>query len=133
MRLTAQDVLCCPPPLFHCFGLVLGLLAVITHGGTIVFPGESFDAAAVIKAVVDEGCTALHGVPAMWAAEMELIRPEHDFSRLRTGIAAGSATPRQMLEDLRQKLHLTEITNTYGMFNIPAGPANSNCLLERSD
>lgn len=114
MSLTGIDILCCPPPLFHCFGLVLGLLASVTHGCSIVFPSESFDAVATIKAVLDEGCTALHGVPAMWAAEMELIQPHHDFSKLRTGIAAGSATPRYMMEELQQRLNLTQLTNTYG-------------------
>ncbi|KAH0836938.1 hypothetical protein AYO21_01753 [Fonsecaea monophora] len=115
MALSDKDILCCPPPLFHCFGLVLGLLATITHGSTIVFPSDSFDAESVLSAVLEEQCTAIHGVPAMWAAEMQLIGPQHDFSRLRTGIAAGSATPRQMMEDLGKKMSLKYLTNTYGM------------------
>lgn len=119
MALSNTDVLCCPPPLFHCFGLVLGLLAVITHGCTIVFPSGSFDARAVLRAVLEEDCTALHGVPAMWTAEMELVRDSQDFSKLRTGIAAGSATLPQMMADLREKLNLTQLTNTYGVSYIP--------------
>lgn len=115
MKLRKEDILCSPPPLFHCFGLVLGLLATLTHGSSIVFPSESFNAKATLDAVLQEGCTALHGVPAMWIAEMSLVRRGDDFSKLRTGIAAGSATPRQMLEDLELKLHLLELTNTYGM------------------
>lgn len=114
MGLTSEDILCCPPPLFHCFGLVLGLLVTITRGATIVFPDEIFNAPSVLRAVIDERCTALHGVPAMWAAELQLVRHTDDLSRLRTGIAAGSATPRQMLEDLQRKMHLTQLTNTYG-------------------
>lgn len=114
MMLSESDVLCCPPPLFHCFGLVLGLLAVVTHGCTIVFPNGSFDARATLDAVLTEGCTALHGVPAMWTAEMELVKASDNFSRLRTGIAAGSATLPQMMADLRSRLNLTELTNTYG-------------------
>lgn len=115
MRLTHTDILCCPPPLFHCFGLVLGLLAVITHGSSIVFPSETFQAEAVLQAVEKERCTALHGVPAMFSAQMELLREkEMDLSSLRTGIAAGSAVPRQLLEDLHKTLNLLEITNTYG-------------------
>lgn len=116
MGLRTSDVLCCPPPLFHCFGLVLGLLAVITRAGTIVFPSESFNAAAVLQALRAEKCTALHGVPAMWTAEMQLLRGNDHFDGLRTGIAAGSATPRQMMEDLQAKLNLRELTNTYGEY-----------------
>jgi len=114
MELGEHDALCCPPPLFHCFGLVLGLLATVTHGSAIVFPSETFEAEAVLRSVLTENCTALHGVPAMWAAEMQLIQPDHDFSKLRTGIAAGSATPRQMMEDLVELLNLKQLTNTYG-------------------
>lgn len=114
MGLQTSDILNCPPPLFHCFGLVLGLLAIMTRAGTIVFPSESFDAKAVLQAVRDEACTALHGVPAMWTAEMQIVRPGEKFTHLRTGIAAGSATPRQMMEDLQTKLNLRQLTNTYG-------------------
>lgn len=115
MGLGTDDILCCPPPLFHCFGLVLGLLAVITRGSTIVFPSETFDANAVLRSVREEHCTALHGVPAMWTAEMQLTQPGETFHRLRTGIAAGSATTRQMMEDLQLKLNLHQLTNTYGL------------------
>jgi len=128
MRLTQTDILCCPPPLFHCFGLVLGLLAVITHGSSIVFPSETFQAEAVLRAVTKERCTALHGVPAMFSAQMELLREkEMDLSSLRTGIAAGSAVPRQLLEDLHRTLNLLEITNTYGsLIAVPLWNRNTN-------
>lgn len=116
MQLTAKDTLCSPPPLYHCFGLILGLLATITHGSAIVFPSDTFDVASVLNAVSEERCTALHGVPAMWAAEMQLLSPQHDISKLRTGIAAGSATPRQMMEDLGNKMNLKQLTNTYGVY-----------------
>lgn len=125
MSLSEIDILCCPPPLFHCFGLVLGLLAVVTHGCSIVFPSEAFDAKATIQAVINEGCTALYGVPAMWTAEMDLIQNSDDFSKLRTGIAAGSATPRQMMADLRERLNLSQLTNTYG-------DHSSYCLTDES-
>ncbi|KAH8901418.1 acetyl-CoA synthetase-like protein [Thozetella sp. PMI_491] len=133
MHLTAKDVLCCPPPLYHCFGLVLGLLACITHGATIIFPSEVFEAKLVIQSVLDEKCTALHGVPAMWVAELRLLRPEHDLSNLRTGIAAGSGTPRPLMEDLRKKLNLREVTNTYGMTETSPASFMTSCTdpLER--
>ncbi|KAK6385539.1 hypothetical protein LTS17_001107 [Exophiala oligosperma] len=114
MGITDKDILCCPPPLFHCFGLVLGLLAMVTLGGTIVFPNYTFDADSVLRAVSEEKCTAIHGVPAMWAAELQLLGPQHDVSTLWTGIAAGSATPRQMMEDLGKRMNLKHLTNTYG-------------------
>ncbi|EON63135.1 hypothetical protein W97_02362 [Coniosporium apollinis CBS 100218] len=115
MRLKSSDIICCPPPLFHCFGLVLGLLAALTHGSSIVFPSETFNAAATLQAVVMERCTALHGVPAMFSALLELLEPNMDFSKLRTGIAAGAPVPRKMMVDLQETLNLREITNTYGM------------------
>ena len=114
MRLTPNDRICCPPPLFHCFGLVLGLLAVITHGSTIIFPSETFNPALVLKAVVEEKCTGLHGVPAMFSAELDLLQDSKYISSLRTGIAAGAPVPRQLMEDLRSRLNLLELTNTYG-------------------
>jgi long-chain acyl-CoA synthetase len=115
MRLTSRDILCCPPPLFHCFGLVLGLLAVFTHGACIVFPSETFQPSAVLEAVSAEKCTALHGVPAMFSAEIELIKPiSMNFSSLRTGIAAGAPIPKKLMADLRGKLNMAETTITYG-------------------
>src|SRR4051812_27380418 len=114
MRLTPNDRICCPPPLFHCFGLVLGLLAVITHGSTIIFPSETFNPALVLKAVIEEKCTGLHGVPAMFSAELDLLQDGDYISSLRTGIAGGAPVPRQLMEDLRSRLNLLELTNTYG-------------------
>lgn len=117
MRLTYRDIVCCPPPLFHCFGLVLGLVAVFTHGGCVVFPSETFKAASVLKAVAEEHCTGLHGVPAMFSAELELhktVSESMDFSSLRTGIAAGSPVSRKMMIELRDAFNMTETTITYG-------------------
>ncbi|TVY26056.1 putative acyl-CoA synthetase [Lachnellula hyalina] len=115
MRLSEEDIICCPPPLFHCFGLVLGLLAALTHGSSIVFPSETFQAQKVLQALSKERCTALHGVPAMFSAELELLQPGADLSRLRTGIAAGAPVPRKMMLDLQKTFNMSEITNTYGM------------------
>lgn len=115
MRLTPRDIICCPPPLFHCFGLVLGLLAALTHRSSIVFPSETFQPIAVLQAVTNERCTALHGVPAMFSSELSLLQRGMDFSSLRTGIAAGAPVPKQLMEDLRKTLNMVEITNTYGM------------------
>ncbi|KAI0180575.1 4-coumarate-CoA ligase [Hypoxylon sp. FL1284] len=118
MRLTAADVLCCPPPLFHCFGLVLGLMAAVTHGAKIVYPGETFDAAAAQRALWDERCTAVHGVPAMFDALLSLEPPagrDRADLRLRTGIVAGAPVPRPLMERLVGELGMREFTSSYGL------------------
>jgi acyl-CoA synthetase (AMP-forming)/AMP-acid ligase II len=120
MRLTPADVLCCPPPLFHCFGLVLGLMAVITHGAKIVYPAEVFDAQATLRAILSEQCTAVHGVPAMFDSLLALpeakhLQPGKDGLRLRTGIIAGAPVPRYLMELLVSKLGMREFTSSYGL------------------
>ena len=119
MLLTAEDVVCCPPPLFHCFGCVLGYMATATHGSAIVFPSEAFDPKASLLAVQEENATALYGVPTMFLAELELlangtVRYE-GFEHLRTGIAAGSSIPAEVMRKLHKTLNLTELTICYGM------------------
>lgn len=116
MKLTSFDILCCPPPLFHCFGLVLGMLAVVTHGSKIVFPSETFDPKAVMHAISDEKCTALHGVPTMFEAILSIPKPENfDTSNLRTGIIAGAPVPRPLMKRLFEELNMTEYTSSYGL------------------
>ncbi|KAK2795272.1 hypothetical protein FQN52_006202 [Onygenales sp. PD_12] len=119
MLLTADDVVCCPPPLFHCFGSILGYMATATHGSAIVFPAESFNAIAALKAVQEEKCTALYGVPTMFLEELDLLDegkvPYEGFQYLRTGIAAGSSIPAELMKKLHKTLNLTELTICYGM------------------
>ncbi|PGH36464.1 long-chain acyl-CoA synthetase [[Emmonsia] crescens] len=116
MDFTEYDTLCCPPPLFHCFGLVLGLLACITHGGKVVYPAETFDPGAVLRAISNERCTALHGVPTMFEAILALPRPDtFDCSQLRTGIIAGAPVPRPLMKRLWNELNMTEFTSSYGL------------------
>ena len=116
MRLTAQDRVCIPVPLYHCFGMVLGVLAAVTHGAASVFPGEGFDALAVLETVANERCTALYGVPTMFIAELE--HPcfgEFDLSSLRTGIMAGSACPIAVMRRVIAEMHMPQVTICYGM------------------
>ncbi|ALK97568.1 AMP-binding protein [Massilia sp. WF1] len=116
MKLTPLDRLCIPVPLYHCFGMVLGNLACVTHGATMVFPGESFDPKAVLETVQAERCTGLHGVPTMFIAILD--HPEfsnHDLSTLRTGIMAGSPCPAEVMSRVISLMHMGEITIAYGM------------------
>src|SRR5581483_11654148 len=116
MRLTEKDRLCIPVPLYHCFGMVLGNLACVTHGSTMVYPAEAFDALAVLRTVQDERCTALHGVPTMFIAELD--HPEFstfDLSSLRTGIMAGSPCPVEVMRRVNTQMHMTEVEIAYGM------------------
>ncbi len=104
MQLTPEDRLCIPVPLYHCFGMVLGNLAAVTHGACMVFPGEGFDPLATLETVAEERCTALHGVPTMFIAQLD--HPEFarfDLSSLRTGIMAGSPCPDRGHEALRRQ------------------------------
>jgi acyl-CoA synthetase (AMP-forming)/AMP-acid ligase II len=119
MLLTENDIVCCPPPLFHCFGCILGYMATATHGSAIVFPSESFNGLASLQAVREERCTALYGVPTMFIEELGLLErgevPYDGFQYLRTGIAAGSSIPAELMRKLHKTLNLTELTICYGM------------------
>ncbi len=116
MRLSERDRLCIPVPLYHCFGMVLGNLACITHGSCIVYPGEGFDPLAVLQTVAEERCTGLHGVPTMFIAILDHPRfTEFDLSSLRTGIMAGSPCPIEVMKRCVERMHMREITIAYGM------------------
>jgi len=116
MRLTEKDKLCIPVPLYHCFGMVLGNLACVTHGAAMVYPGEGFDAVAVLNTVQAERCTGLHGVPTMFIAILDHPDFEqYDLSSLRTGIMAGSPCPTEVMTRVIKQMHMKEITIAYGM------------------
>jgi fatty-acyl-CoA synthase len=116
MRLTEHDRLCIPVPLYHCFGMVLGNLACMTHGAAMVYPGEGFDAGAVLATVQAERCTALHGVPTMFIALLDHPAfASFDLASLRTGIMAGSPCPAEVMQRVMRQMHMDEITIAYGM------------------
>ncbi len=116
MKLQPHDRLCIPVPLYHCFGMVLGNLACITHGATIVYPNSAFDPLLTLQAVQAERCTGLHGVPTMFIAMLDQPRfAEFDLSTLRTGIMAGSPCPVEVMKRVVDDMHLSQITIAYGM------------------
>jgi fatty-acyl-CoA synthase len=116
MRLTERDRLLVPVPLYHCFGMVLGNLACLTHGAAIVYASEAFDVEAVLQTVEAERCTGLHGVPTMFIAELGHPRfKEFDLSTLRTGIMAGSPCPIEVMKRVVAEMHMGEVTIAYGM------------------
>jgi len=116
IRLTPQDRLCIPVPLYHCFGMVMGNLGCLTHGATMVYPSEAFDPLAVLQAVQDERCTALYGVPTMFIAQLDHPRfAEFDLSTLRTGIMAGSPCPVEVMKRVQTQMNMAGVTIAYGM------------------
>ncbi|HUL57870.1 MAG TPA: AMP-binding protein, partial [Anaeromyxobacteraceae bacterium] len=116
LRYTEKDRVCIPVPLYHCFGMVLGNLAITTHGAAMVFPAESFEPQTVMETVQKERCTSLYGVPTMFIAELE--HPDfgkYDYSSLRTGIMAGSPCPIETMRRVVSEMHMAEVTICYGM------------------
>lgn len=115
-RYTPADRVCIPVPFYHCFGMVLGNMACITHGAAIVIPAPTFGAKETLEAVVKERCTSLYGVPTMFIAE--LADPDfasYDLSTLRTGIMAGSPCPVEVMKRVQSEMHMPEVTICYGM------------------
>ncbi|MDB5449997.1 MAG: AMP-binding protein [Phenylobacterium sp.] len=114
--LQPGEKLCIPVPLYHCFGMVMGNLACLTHAATMVYPSEGFDPLAALEAVEAEGCDGLYGVPTMFIAE--LSHPEFarfDLTSLRTGIMAGSPCPIEVMRQVIDRMHMPQVTIAYGM------------------
>ena len=111
-----EDRICIPVPFYHCFGMVMGNLAAVSHGATMVIPGPVFEPTATLNAVAEERCTSLYGVPTMFIAELAV--PEfcqYDLSSLRTGIMAGAPCPIDVMHACRERMHMSEVTIAYGM------------------
>jgi len=119
MQLTAADRLCVPVPLYHCFGMVLGVLASVSVGATIVLPAPVYDPVSVLTAIQEESCTALHGVPTMFVTELD--HPQfHDFdvSSLRTGIIAGAPCPEELMRRIIGEMHMHNVIIGYGQTEV---------------
>ena len=116
MKFTHHDRLCIPVPFYHCFGMVLGNLACVTHGATMVLPSDAFSSETVLRTVEEERCTALHGVPTMFIAELNDPNfNQFDLSSLRTGVMAGSPCPVEVMKKVISDMGIREITICYGM------------------
>jgi fatty-acyl-CoA synthase len=116
LRLTNQDRVCIPVPLYHCFGMVMGNLMSIAFGATMVYPSEGFDALEVLKAIEAEKCTVLYGVPTMFIAELGHAEfKRFDLLSLRTGTMAGSPCPIEVMKQVITDMHMKDVTIAYGM------------------
>jgi fatty-acyl-CoA synthase len=116
LNLTEEDVTCLPVPFYHCFGMVMGNLGTLAHGGCVVIPAPSFDPGATLEAVAAEGVTSLYGVPTMFIAMLDHERfDEFDLSSLRTGIMAGSPCPIEVMKKVVERMHMSEVAICYGM------------------
>jgi fatty-acyl-CoA synthase len=113
---SERDRVCLPVPFYHCFGMVMGNLGSTTHGSTIVIPAPLFDPEATLRAVEEERCTSLYGVPTMFIAELGSESfGARDLSSLRTGIMAGSPCPIEVMKRVINEMHMTEVAIAYGM------------------
>ena len=116
IEFTADDRLCIPVPLYHCFGMVMAVLNCITHGSAMIFPSDAFDPGAVLQTVEAERCTALFGVPTMFIAELSHREFEKfDLSTLRTGVMAGAFCPEDVMIQVIARMHMRDVSICYGM------------------
>jgi len=119
MQLTERDKLCIPVPLYHCFGMVLGVLACVTSGATMVFPGEAFDAESTLATVEEERCTGLHGVPTMFVTQLDSPGfNKYDVSTLRTGIIAGAPCAEELMNRIIGDLNMSSVVIGYGQTEV---------------
>ncbi|MFK7888493.1 MAG: AMP-binding protein [Gammaproteobacteria bacterium] len=119
MQLGAEDRLCIPVPLYHCFGMVLGVLACVTRGAAMIFPGDSFDPQTTLETVQEEKCTGLHGVPTMFVMELGLPNfADFDVSSLRTGIIAGAPCPEELMNQIIHDMNMEQVLIGYGQTEV---------------
>ncbi len=114
IKLTEKDRICVPVPLYHCFGMVMGNLAALTHGACVVYPDEAFEPDKTLAAVEAEKCTALYGVPTMFVAMLE-VADKYQLKSLRTGIMAGAPCPVETMTRVISEMNMADVTICYGM------------------
>ena len=116
LRYTGRDRVCVPVPFYHCFGCVMGNLGALTHGSAVIIPAETFDAEATLRAIEEDRCTSLYGVPTMFIAQLEHPSfTNYRLDSLRTGIMAGAPCPIEVMRQVIDRMHVPEVTICYGM------------------
>jgi len=116
LGLTACDRMVIPVPLYHCFGMVMANLGCITHGSTMIYPNDAFDAELTLRAVAEERASILYGVPTMFIAMLDHpSRAQMDLSTLRSGIMAGATCPIEVMRRVSDQMHMAEVQIAYGM------------------
>ncbi|PHP66660.1 AMP-binding protein [Zhengella mangrovi] len=116
INFTESDRLCIPVPLYHCFGMVMGVLGCVAYGSAMIFPGEGFEAEPALEALEEEKCTACYGVPTMFIAMLEALKAQpRDLSSMRTGVMAGAPCPEQVMKRVNADMNMPEVTICYGM------------------
>ena len=116
IHLTEADRLCIPVPLYHCFGMVMGVLGAVSKGAAMIFPGEAFEPSKTLDVLAAERCTACYGVPTMFLAMLQDLEDNpRDLTSLRTGIMAGALCPVEIMRKVQARMHMTEVTICYGM------------------
>jgi fatty-acyl-CoA synthase len=131
MRFTSEDSLCIPVPLYHCFGMVLGVLACVSVGATMVFPNDAYDPVSTLQAVEAERCTALHGVPTMFVTQLDHPKfNSFDVSSLRTGVIAGAPCAEELMIRIINDLHMDQVLIGYGQTEL--SPINHMTLPDDS-
>ncbi|WP_288445649.1 AMP-binding protein [uncultured Chryseobacterium sp.] len=116
LKYTEKDRVCIPVPFYHCFGMVIGNMCCAAHGACMIIPNDSFDPDITLKAVSDEKCTSLYGVPTMFIAELAVKDFDtYDFSSLRTGVMAGSVCPPEIMKKVENLMNIKEMSICYGM------------------
>lgn len=116
LKYTEKDRVCIPVPFYHCFGMVIGNICCTAHGACMIIPNDSFDPDLTLKAVSEEKCTSLYGVPTMFIAELAVKDfDSYDFSSLRTGVMAGSVCPPEIMKKVESLMNIKEMSICYGM------------------
>ncbi|GMF67268.1 unnamed protein product [Aspergillus oryzae] len=123
LDLNPDDIVCCPPPLFHAFGLVSGLICSLACGATIVLPSRDFDASAVVDALKRYGCTVLHGVPTMFVAILQQLQHRKvKVKTVRAGMVGGMKVAPSLLDEIQATFSPMDLRIIYGLFFWPGGP-----------
>ena len=131
LKYTEKDRVCIPVPFYHCFGMVIGNICCTTHGACMVIPNDNFDPDITLKAVSDEKCTSLYGVPTMFIAELAVKDFDtYDFSSLRTGVMAGSVCPPEIMKKVESLMNIKEMSICYGMTE--TSPVSTQTLIGTS-